>query len=63
MGGVAGLWVVCGWFGWFMGGLSNSWVVWMVYGWFEQFVGVLNGLWVDSSFKPNARQGGNCWNG
>ena len=27
MGGLAGLWVVYGWFGWFVGGLDGLWVV------------------------------------
>ena len=26
-GGLARLWVVCGWFGWFVGGLDGLWVV------------------------------------
>ena len=29
MGGLAGLWLVCDWFGWFVDGL---WVVWMARG-------------------------------
>ena len=27
MGGAAILWVVCGWFGWFVSGLDGLWVV------------------------------------
>ena len=33
-------WLVCGWFGWFAGGLGGLWVV-------------LDGLWVVSSFTVN----------
>ena len=36
--GLAGFWVVCGWFGWFVAGL------WLVGGWFDWFVGGLAGL-------------------
>ena len=32
MSGLAGLWMVCGWFGWFVGIL---WVVWLVCRWFR----------------------------
>ena len=57
MGGLFGIWLVCRWFGWFVGSL---WVVWLVCGkfvaslaslcavcgWFGWFVGGLVGLWV-----------------
>ena len=32
MNGLAGLWLICRWFGWFLGGL---WVDWLVFGWFR----------------------------
>ena len=44
---MAGLRVICGWFGWFVGDL---WLVWLVCGW---FVVGLDGLWVVSSFTAN----------
>ena len=35
VGGLSGLWVVCGWFGWLVTGL------WVFCGWFGWFVGGL----------------------
>ena len=35
MSGLAGFWVVFGWFGWFVAGLTDLWVVWLVCGWFR----------------------------
>ena len=40
MGGLTGVWLVCGKFDWFVGGLR---VGWLVCGWFGWFLG---GLWV-----------------
>ena len=34
LGGLVSLWVVFGWFGWFLGGLGGFWLVWVVFGWF-----------------------------
>ena len=40
MTGLAGLWMLHGWFEWFVGGLTDLWLV-------------LAGLWVVSSFAAN----------
>ena len=50
MRGLADLWVVCGWLGWFESGL---WVIWLVCVWFGLFVCGLAGLWVVSGFTAN----------
>ena len=47
------VWMVCGWFGWFVGDLAGLWVVWLVCGWFSLIVGSLAGLWVVLSFTAN----------
>ena len=50
MSGLAGFWIVYGWFGWFLDGLAGLWLVCGRFGW---FVGDLTGLWVVSSFTAN----------
>ena len=54
MGGLSGIWLVCRWFGWFVG---SFWVVWLVCEWFAdglaRFVDGLDGFWVVSNFTAN----------
>ena len=53
MGGLSGICLFCGWFGWSVGGLSG---ISLVCGWFGWIVGGLAGLWVVSSFATNVIQ-------
>ena len=53
MGGLSGIWLVCGWYDWFVAGVAGLWLICGWFGWFEGSLDGLDGLWVVLGFTAD----------